>query len=93
METEAMRMCALLVDLLDVRVTELVDLSLFGDPTRLVWHKHRWACVHGTLRVRRSLSRPRVPNDNPHAEAGFKTLKYQAPPKEPSNLARTFQHP
>ncbi len=27
--------------------------------------------------VRRSLSRPRVSNDNPHAEAGFKTLKYR----------------
>jgi len=79
-----MRMCPLLVDLPDVRVTgvqtggprvrvhvestgerptcekcgalawskgrletELVDLPCFGNPTRLVWHKRRWACPHG----------------------------------------------
>jgi putative transposase len=28
------------------------------------------------LGIRQSLSRPHVANDNPHAEAGFKTLKY-----------------
>lgn len=33
--------------------------------------------LYDTLAVRRSLSRPRVSNDNPHAEAGFKTLKYR----------------
>lgn len=33
--------------------------------------------LYDTLGVRRSLSRPRVSNDNPHAEAGFKTLKYR----------------
>lgn len=33
--------------------------------------------LYDTLGVRRSLSRPRVSNDNPHAEAAFKTLKYR----------------
>lgn len=33
--------------------------------------------LYDVLGVRRSLSRPRVSNDNPHAEAGFKTLKYR----------------
>ena len=33
--------------------------------------------LYDLLGVRRSLSRPRVSNDNPHAEAGFKTLKYR----------------
>lgn len=33
--------------------------------------------LYDALAVRRSLSRPRVSNDNPHAEAGFKTLKYR----------------
>ena len=34
--------------------------------------------LYDTLGIRRSLSRPRVSNDNPHAEAGFKTLKYRS---------------
>ena len=34
--------------------------------------------LYDLLGVRRSLSRPRVSNDNPHAEAGFKTLKYRS---------------
>lgn len=34
--------------------------------------------LYDVLGVRRSLSRPRVSNDNPHAEAGFKTLKYRS---------------
>ncbi|MDA3033210.1 MAG: IS3 family transposase [Actinomycetota bacterium] len=34
--------------------------------------------LYDQLGVRRSLSRPRVSNDNPQAEAGFKTLKYRA---------------
>ena len=33
--------------------------------------------LYDSLGIRRSLSRPRVSNDNPHAEAGFKTLKYR----------------
>lgn len=33
--------------------------------------------LYDDLGVRRSLSRPRTSNDNPHAEAGFKTLKYR----------------
>jgi len=33
--------------------------------------------LYDQLGVRRSLSRPRVSNDNPHAESGFKTLKYR----------------
>ena len=32
--------------------------------------------LYDTLGVRRSLSRPRVSNHNPHAEAAFRTLKY-----------------
>ena len=27
--------------------TVLVDLPCFGNPTRLVWHKRRWACPPG----------------------------------------------
>lgn len=41
--------------------------------------------LYDTLGVRRSLSRPRVSNDNPHAEAGFKTLKYR--PDWPGSFA------
>jgi len=41
--------------------------------------------LYDTLGVRRSLSRPRVSNDNPHAEAGFKTLKYR--PDWPTRFA------
>jgi len=51
------------------------------------------------LGIQPSLSRPRVSNDNPHAEAGFKTLKYQ--PTFPEHFEslqhaqswmRTFEH-
>jgi transposase len=28
----------------DRPIVELVDLACFGRPTRLMWHKHRWAC-------------------------------------------------
>ncbi len=41
--------------------------------------------LYDVLGIRRSLSRPRVSNDNPHAEAGFKTLKYEA--LAPSDMA------
>ncbi len=41
--------------------------------------------LYDLLGVRRSLSRPRVSNDNPHAEAGFKTLKYR--PDWPARFA------
>ena len=34
--------------------------------------------LYDSLGVRRSLSRPRVSNGNPHSEAQFKTLKYRA---------------
>lgn len=34
--------------------------------------------LYDQLGIRRSLSRPRTSNDNPHAEAGFKTLKYKS---------------
>jgi putative transposase len=34
--------------------------------------------LYENLGIRRSLSRPRTSNDNPHAEAGFKTLKYKS---------------
>jgi putative transposase len=41
--------------------------------------------LYEQLGIRRSLSRPRVSNDNPHAEAGFKTLKYR--PDWPARFA------
>ncbi len=41
--------------------------------------------LYDALGVRRSLSRPRVFDDNPHAEAGFKTLKYR--PDWPARFA------
>ncbi len=55
------------------------------EPHQLVSHSDRGAQMiagtitelYDTLGIRRSLSRPRVSNDNPHAEAGFKTLKYR----------------
>lgn len=28
----------------DQRPVELVDLAVFGRPSRLVWHKRRWRC-------------------------------------------------
>ena len=31
----------------DRSAVELVDLPLFGRPTRLVWHKRRWVCPDG----------------------------------------------
>jgi transposase len=31
----------------DRPLVELVDLSCFGRPARLVWHKHRWYCPDG----------------------------------------------
>ena len=54
------------------------------DRHQLVIHSDRGAQMtagtitdlYDMLGIRRSLSRPRVSNDNPHAEAGFKTLKY-----------------
>ncbi len=63
------------------------------DRHQLVIHSDRGAqMTSGTLTdlydalgVRRSLSRPRVSNDNPHAEAGFKTLKYR--PDWPARFA------
>lgn len=53
---------------------------------RLIIHSDRGAQMtagtitelYDVLGIRRSLSRPRVSNDNPHAEAGFKTLKYRS---------------
>jgi len=45
--------------------------------------------LYDTLGIRRSLSRPRVSNDNPHAEAGFKTLKYR--PDWPVRFATSEQ--
>jgi putative transposase len=53
-------------------------------PTQLTIHADRGAPMKSKsvvqllsdLDVRRSHSRPRVSNDNPHSEAGFKTMKY-----------------
>jgi len=36
--------CGVLARVKDRPRVELVDLPLFGRPTRLVWHKRRWAC-------------------------------------------------
>jgi len=61
-------------------------ISRYGiEPGRLVVHNDRgapmtsigFAELLGELGVDRSLSRPRVSNDNPFSESGFKTLKYQ----------------
>ena len=54
------------------------------DPGRLVLHSDRGspmtakttAQLMATLGVTRSLSRPKVSNDNPYSESQFKTLKY-----------------
>jgi putative transposase len=49
--------------------------------------------LYDLLGIRRSLSRPRVSNDNPHAEAGFKTLKYRADwPGRFTDLAHATSH-
>ena len=51
------------------------------------------ADLYDTLGVRRSLSRPRVSNDNPHAEAAFKTLKYRPDwPKKFETLDEVTAH-
>ncbi|MEZ5252702.1 MAG: IS3 family transposase [Microthrixaceae bacterium] len=63
------------------------------DRHQLIIHSDRGAqMTSGTLTelydqlgIRRSLSRPRVSNDNPHAEAGFKTLKWR--PDWPTRFA------
>lgn len=71
------------------------------DRHQLVIHSDRGAQMtagtitelYDTLGIRRSLSRPRVSNDNPHAEAGFKTLKYRADwPGHFDNLNAADQH-
>lgn len=36
--------CGVLARVKDRSAVELVDLALFGRPTRLVWHKRRWMC-------------------------------------------------
>ena len=39
--------CGVLARVKDRAAVELVDLALFGRPTRLVWHKRRWMCPDG----------------------------------------------
>ena len=39
--------CGVLARIKDRSRVELVDLPLFGRPTRLVWHKRRWTCPDG----------------------------------------------
>jgi len=39
--------CGVLARVKDRSAVELVDLALFGRPTRLVWHKRRWMCPDG----------------------------------------------
>jgi len=39
--------CGVLARIKDRSAVELVDLALFGRPTRLVWHKRRWMCPDG----------------------------------------------
>ena len=67
---------------------QLIDTTVARqkvDRYQLIMHSDRGAQMtagtitelYDTLGVQRSLSRPRVSNDNPHAEAGFKTLKYK----------------
>ncbi len=51
-ETRARRpgcsQCGVLARVKDRPVVALVDLSAFGRPTRLVWHKFRWHCAEET---------------------------------------------
>ena len=37
--------CGVVASVKDRDVVELVDLALFGRPTRLVWHKRRLCCL------------------------------------------------
>ncbi|MGH3530228.1 MAG: ISL3 family transposase [Pseudonocardiaceae bacterium] len=39
--------CGVLARVKERSAVELVDLALFGRPTRLVWHKRRWMCPDG----------------------------------------------
>ncbi len=63
------------------------------DPNRLTLHSDRGAQMTSTtmaelleeLGVTRSLSRPRVSNDNPYSESNFKTAKYR--PEYPKRFA------
>lgn len=49
--------------------------------------------LYDLLGIRRSLSRPRVSNDNPQAEAGFKTLKYRSDwPGRFASMADAVEH-
>jgi putative transposase len=68
--------------------SELVERTVFAENVRgkpLVLHSDNGAPMKSytlkerleTLGVLSSFSRPRVSNDNPYSEAGFKTLKYR----------------
>jgi putative transposase len=46
------------------------------------------AALLADLHIERSLSRPRVSNDNPNSEAAFKTLKYC--PAFPGNFTSIY---
>ena len=54
-ETRASRLgcpdCGVVARVKDRSRVELVDLPLFGRPTRLVWHKRRWTCPDGDCPV------------------------------------------
>lgn len=71
------------------------------DPTRLTIHADRGAQqtakpvaqLYADLGITRSHSRPRVSNDNPYSEAGFKTLKYRPDfPKRFDSLEEAVAH-
>lgn len=71
------------------------------DPTTLTIHADRGsqqtakpvAQLYADLGITRSHSRPRVSNDNPYSEAGFKTLKYRPGfPRQFDSLSHARTH-
>ena len=44
------RECGVVAAVKDRDLVELVDLALFGRPTRLVWHKRRLHCLEAACR-------------------------------------------
>jgi putative transposase len=71
------------------------------DPTELTVHADRGAQqtakpvaqLYADLGITRSHSRPRVSNDNPYSEAGFKTFKYRPDfPKRFDSLDQAVAH-
>ena len=62
--------CGVLARVKDRSAVELVDLPLFGRPTRLVWHKRRWMCPDSDCEMvrgpRRTIASPHPARCSPH---------------------------